>query len=107
MQHLVVTIVGLQTRHGEHEGDMTQVGTCNNLQLPAHEHTAQMGVQFCRHLQDVSRGPRIHAERGLKDNAHLAQIAFEAVRLVGVGHKAQLEFDPFVGLWLGTVHQVI
>ena len=31
MQHLVVTIVGLQTRHGKHEGDMTQVGTCNKL----------------------------------------------------------------------------
>ena len=85
---------------------MTQLGTCNELQLPAHQQTAQMGMQYCRQLQDFSRGPRIHAQGVIEDNAHLALIAFKAVRLVGVGHKAQLEFDIFVGLWLGTIHQV-
>ena len=86
---------------------MTQLGMCNDCLLPAHQRATQLGVQFCRHLQNLSWGPRIQEEGAAKDTTHLAQIALGAGRLVGVGHKAQFELVQFfVGQGNCTVHQV-
>ena len=70
---------------------MTQLGELNESLLPAHQRATQLWVQFCRHLGNLSWGPRIHEEGAAVDITHLFLIASEAGRLVGVGHKAQIK----------------
>ena len=85
---------------------MTQLGELNESLLPAHPRATQLWVQFCRHLENLSWGPRIHEEGAAVDITHLFLIALEAGRLVGVGHKAQFKLEQCIGAGLGTVYKV-
>ena len=86
---------------------MTQLDKLNDSLMPAHQRVIQLWVQSCCHLQDLSWGPGLHKEGAAIDITHLAQVALEAGRLVGVGHKAQSEIEPLVGVGDGTVHQIV
>ena len=85
---------------------MTQLDKLNNSLLPAHQQIIQLWVQFCCHLQDLNWSPGLHEERGAIDLRHLAQIVLEAVRLVGMGHKAEFRPVHCTGAGSGTVYQV-
>ena len=104
MQHLAVTSLGLKPGHGKQEGDMTQLGMCIDILLPAYQRTTQLGVQPCRHLLDVHAYPRIHEEGAAEGMTHVLHVALEAVRLVGMGQKAQFALVSSVGVRDGTVH---
>ena len=85
---------------------MTQLGKFKDSMLPAYQRVIQLWMQFCRHLQNLSWGPGFHEEGAAVDITHLAFIILEALRLVGVGHKAQLKVEQCIGVGLGTVYQV-
>ena len=85
---------------------MTQLGELNKSLLRAHQRATQLWVQFCRHLGNLSWGPRIHEEGAAVDITHLFLIASEAGRLVGVSHKAQIRPVHCTGVGDCTIHQV-
>ena len=109
MQRLVLKNLGLVQRFTctwQEAGDMTQLGKFSGSLMPAHQRGVQLWVQSRRHLHNLSWGPRFHKEGAGVDITHLALILLEAVRLVGVGHKAQFKLERCTGAGLGTVYQV-